>query len=474
MASKNFSGTLDLPLGSKAARMKWRFTHQKTTGDVIAASPETTELTETGEYNFDLKFGQILIESKLPSQQNWFSHGSVVIDENTAISTLPELLTATSPVTEDVILQMQAILQDARDAEASSLESSIEAQDLLNETQDLISSLKSVEEIKKKATLSLDFTKNEHKTYEALGLESKPLAEILTTERATAGTYQSPFGLRVAEPNFPRITYDEVTGSPLGFLCEANATNLFLNSEAPVDQSINTVAGDYTLSFLGGGEITMSGAASGSLVGGATRSGLTVPSSGGVVNLSISGDVSFVQFEAGLIATSYIKTDGAQVTRSRDECLLNNELNASEGTFFVDAVSSGNSGFNCIFGTGSGNSEELRAGYSAATGDRFSLIIRAAGADKDIGTNLKKGERAKCAVTYSKTQSGEFLFKFFFNSSLIGQDTLPDLPSGFLSNGISLGKRRPNLSSLYWNSTISHFSYIPKALSDEELTELTK
>ena len=171
MASKNFSGTLDLPLGSKAARMKWRFTHQKTTGDVIAASPETTELTETGEYNFDLKFGQILIESKLPSQQNWFSHGSVVIDENTTISTLPELLVATNPVTEDVILQMQAILQDARDAEAGALESSIEAQDLLIQTQALV--VNKVDKIEGKGLSANDYNDIDKGKVDALGTASE-------------------------------------------------------------------------------------------------------------------------------------------------------------------------------------------------------------------------------------------------------------------------------------------------------------
>ena len=138
MASKNFTGTLDLSLGSKAAGMRWRFTHEKTTGDVVRGNFETAVLSDTGEYNFDLKFGQIMIESKLVNQSNWISHGSVVIDENTTISTIPELLVATNPVTEDVILQMQAILQDARDAEASALESSIDAQDLLTETQALV------------------------------------------------------------------------------------------------------------------------------------------------------------------------------------------------------------------------------------------------------------------------------------------------------------------------------------------------
>lgn len=476
MASKNFSGTLDLPLGSKATRMKWRFTHQKTTGDVIAASPETTELTETGQYNFDLKFGQILIESKLPSQQNWFSHGSVVIDENTAISTLPELLVATSPVTEDVILQMQTILQDARDAEASSLEISIEAQDLLNETQGLISSFQSVEEIKKKATLSLDFTKNEHKTYEALGLESKPLTEILTTERATAGTYQSPFGLRTAEPNLPRLTYDEATGIPQGLLSELTSTNLFLDSEAPVNQSINTVAGAYTLSFWGGGEITLSGAASGSLAGGAERSSLTVTSSGGIVNLSISGDINSVQFELGGVATSYIQTADSQVVRSSDSHDFGSYADGFVVFVDVDLNVDGNDGASIshspiIRPTGSTRGVGFATNAVASGNLRVYFVARAS--DDSVNLQVETGKtksRFKGAFKVKNNSISAYIDGDLvaeaagdFTSLLLGSRIV--LQGGTLLSGVT--SRRVN------NVKLGYLMLFPQ-LSEDEIKELTR
>ncbi|NAW78367.1 hypothetical protein CAG61_08300 [Vibrio sp. V34_P3A8T189] len=86
------------------------------------------------------------------------------------------------------------------------------------------------ESIKQKATLSLDFVNNEHKIYGPLGLEKKPLTDILVTERATAATYQSPFGLRVAGPNTPRIQYDPVSGECLGLLSEQSSVNLVTRS----------------------------------------------------------------------------------------------------------------------------------------------------------------------------------------------------------------------------------------------------
>ncbi|MGY5383290.1 phage head spike fiber domain-containing protein [Vibrio metschnikovii] len=100
------------------------------------------------------------------------------------------------------------------------------------------------ESIKQKATLSLDFVNNEHKIYGPLGLETKPLTDILVTERATAGTYQSPFGLSVASPNVPRIQYDPVSGENLGLLIERRARNLAMQSEQfsdPVWQRSNVL-----------------------------------------------------------------------------------------------------------------------------------------------------------------------------------------------------------------------------------------
>ena len=83
----------------------------------------------------------------------------------------------------------------------------------------------------KKATLHLDFTKNQHKVYEAFGLEPKQLTDVLTTTRASDGTYNGPFGVATAASNIPRITYDAATGECLGLLCEESQTNLLLHSQ---------------------------------------------------------------------------------------------------------------------------------------------------------------------------------------------------------------------------------------------------
>jgi hypothetical protein len=100
--------------------------------------------------------------------------------------------------------------------------------------------------ISKKATLSLDFTKNQHKVYEPFGLEPKQLTDVITTTRASDGTYNSPFGVATAAANIPRITYDAATGECLGLLCEESRTNLLLHSQY-TDASGETPPIDWTI-----------------------------------------------------------------------------------------------------------------------------------------------------------------------------------------------------------------------------------
>ena len=434
--------------------------------------------------------------------------------------------------------QHRAIALQAAAASQASAETAAEIAGLDNVDEAVRRLADLRESLLKKATLRMHFDKNEYFVYEdPFGMQPKEITQVLTTERTTAGTYQSPFGLRVARPNLPRINFAD------GLLCEESRTNLLSNSNLfdgssqMGAQNTCTATATTDLKLYENEPVWLvEGASSSGFVESNLRVDLTsfpvntpltysiwVYPTQGITQITlrsnsnaqgfndlrqnitvipnmwqriwfncaraepfmmitisnvIDGGLPFyasaAQLEEGSHPTSYIKTEGSQVVRSRDGCLLKSELNPVEGAFFVDAVSSGNTGHGAVFGVGSGNSEELRVGYSSFDRDSFGLIFRSSGVDKHIITPLEKGERAKCAVSYSQTASGEFLFKFFFNSLLIGQDTLPALPSRFLSNGVSLGSRRPNSNSLHWNSTISQFSYIPRYLSDLELTELTK
>lgn len=82
-----------------------------------------------------------------------------------------------------------------------------------------------------KATLDLNFVKNEHKVYEAFGPVNKLITDAITTARNSTALYNSPVAAGVsAAINIPRIDYDPLTGAPLGLLVEEARTNLALQS----------------------------------------------------------------------------------------------------------------------------------------------------------------------------------------------------------------------------------------------------
>jgi hypothetical protein len=140
--------------------------------------------------------------------------------------------------------------------------------------------------------------------------------------RGSVGTYWDETGvLRTAAVNVPRYGYDrdDLTKPPM-LLVEGSSQNILLNSAAPSSQALTVLAQVYTLSFYGTGTITLTGAATGSVVGtGVTKlSQLTFLTTAGSLALAISGVVTHAQLEPGSHATSRIVTTGSAVTRYAD------------------------------------------------------------------------------------------------------------------------------------------------------------
>jgi len=137
----------------------------------------------------------------------------------------------------------------------------------------------------------------------------------------------------------PRLDYSD--GACPVLLTEPQSVNLYLNSDVLVTQGITTLASDYTVSFYGTGTVTFSGTYIGSLVGTGGRVTKTFTATAGTLTSTVSGTVTQAQAENLGYTTSYIKTEGATVTRLAD--VVNNagdvnSFNSEEGVLYVECA----------------------------------------------------------------------------------------------------------------------------------------
>jgi hypothetical protein len=141
--------------------------------------------------------------------------------------------------------------------------------------------------------------------------------------------------------NVPRIDYS--LGSCPNILLEPQRSNILLQTNILATQTRIVTATTHTLSFYGTGTVTLSGVATGTLVGTGVnnRVTLTFTSTAGSLTLTVSGSVTLGQLEIGSYATSYIPTTTVSVTRNADITTRNNVytnglITASGGTWFID------------------------------------------------------------------------------------------------------------------------------------------
>lgn len=90
-----------------------------------------------------------------------------------------------------------------------------------------------------------------------------------------------------------------------------SSSNLFLDSDAPATQNVNVLAQEYTLSFVGTGSITLSGASTDGPLAGtgpADRVSLSFTPSAGVLTLTVAGSVADVQLIVGDTVLDYVAT----------------------------------------------------------------------------------------------------------------------------------------------------------------------
>lgn len=169
------------------------------------------------------------------------------------------------------------------------------------------------------------------------------------------------------------------------------------------------------------------------------------------------------QLEAGSFPTSYIKTEGSQVTRSGDRFLADFVM-TKEGVFYVDTVTAPGpigyfssylalvTGGNHLAVSNPSNSDIIRLATSPST-------------STNIQTTVAPNTRVKIAVRWTATN-----LTLVINGAIIGSSTHTGLANytkvsiGGLSETANAGSKR----------TCKEVKCLPRALSDQELIDLTR
>lgn len=122
MSFINLTGVIVDPDGAYSVGDEFRFVHQTTTGSTIKGAISSFVVPLDGSYNIDLQYGNILIEYKPIETGSFEVQGIVTVNQDTLVTTLPELLNSTVPPTDSQILVFQQLVAQAN-AEADRAES---------------------------------------------------------------------------------------------------------------------------------------------------------------------------------------------------------------------------------------------------------------------------------------------------------------------------------------------------------------
>lgn len=313
MASIHLQGTLIDSLGEIDVGAIMTFTHLTNTGETIATTKVDLIIPPDGSYSIDVEYGQVRIDYTTRFTERFIA--TVIVNQDSTATSIPELLNAAVPVTDPVILEMQTILADAVTAETNA---SGFADDAEQSAIDAAASAASVD------WLAIRYSKLDNPLTHVLKRNKlvETLSGALTWARATNATYIDRYGvLQTAAIDEPREEVD-------GWLIEGPSTNLFLNSAVGVTQAITISNGqDYTVSMReGAGSITLSGGGTGVVTLG---SDVTFTASSTSVVLTVSGQAGLVQAENLPFASSYIPTTVSSVTRAADSVTVNGVNNIS-------------------------------------------------------------------------------------------------------------------------------------------------
>jgi len=183
-----------------------------------------------------------------------------------------------------------------------------------------------------------------------------------------------------------------------------------------------------------------------------------------VNNTNRTFKVSGYQLEQGTVATSYIPTNGAPVTRAADDVsrTLGGEFNAEQGTVLVSFDTPINyTGHKFAATLGDSNFDRVSSGLSSGTG--VFAQVRGSSGITAVGVSVTPGSKVFVAISYNNV-TGDCAFAVNGVSN-VGVNT-------FTTNNPRLLIGSENASAKL-SSTVNYCKYIPRALSAAELEELT-
>lgn len=114
MASVNLSGILLNPEKEPDVGAVVKFTLLTTTGDTVKSSTSELIVPPDGAYNIDIVYGNLRVDYVSEFTERFVA--IVTVNGDTTATSLPELLNAAVPVSDPVILEMQALIQDAKES----------------------------------------------------------------------------------------------------------------------------------------------------------------------------------------------------------------------------------------------------------------------------------------------------------------------------------------------------------------------
>ena len=278
-----------------------------------------------------------------------------------------------------------------------------------------------------------------------------------TFARNSTATYIDANGvLQTAAIDVPRFQNGR-------YLVEPAAINLFLQSGTPATQTITVVLGSvYTVQCFGTGNITLSGAGSGTVVQSTPVTFTAVSTTLTCVPTSVNK----AQVELGSKATSYIPTTSAPFGRVPD--VLNYDVSSvitqGQGSLYCEFKYSYNTGFPRIF--------EL---YSDAANE---IIVRVH-SSKILGAYVIYGGVNSTILSTSYQLQDSTLYKvglsykandlrFYVNGELIGQASSVTIPNLSI---LAIGMTRLAASQL--NGEIGNIKYFKEVLTPAEAIKLT-